>query len=55
LCPNREREKKGGGGGTLRKPLPTQEVQGGRNREMENGIQEKQNHKQAQADIRVMQ
>jgi len=27
----------------------------GRNREMEKGIQEMQKHKQAQADIRVMQ
>jgi len=42
-------------GGILRKPLPTREVQEGRNREMKKGIQEMQKHKQAQTDIRVMQ
>jgi len=40
---------------TLKKPLPTQEVQRGRNREMEKGIQKMHKHKQAQTDMRVMQ
>jgi len=50
-----KRVQEGKGREALRKPLPTREVQGERNREMGKETQEIQRHKQTQADMRSIQ